>query len=142
MGGWKTPPSAVPGEKARYLKGNKVTFFKVVFLSVLGPIYFRYHVPFTELKSLVFNPYSINYCWPHICAGCPSGKKSFKSEEGKFYCCFVSFSKAFDTVNRKYLIYCLIQTRLYGKLPKIIKGIYERIEAVVRINQSIPDFPL
>ena len=57
-------------------------------------------------------------------------------------CCFVDFSKAFDTVNRKYLIYCLIKNRLHGELAKIIKSIYERVEAVVRINQSITDFPL
>ena len=58
----------------------------------------------------------------------------------KFYCCFVDFSKAFDTVNRKCLIYCLIQTGLHGKLLKIIRSIYERVEATVRINQSITDF--
>ena len=61
-------------------------------------------------------------------------------KRGKFYCCFADFSKAFDTVNRKYLIYCLIQNGLHGKLLKIIRSIYERVEAAVRINQSITDF--
>ena len=61
-------------------------------------------------------------------------------KRGKFYCCFVDFSKAFDTANRKYLIYCQIQNRLHGKLPKITRSIYERVEAAMRINQSIADF--
>ena len=61
-------------------------------------------------------------------------------KRGKFYCCFVDFSKAFDTVNRKYLIYCLIQNGLHGKFLKIIRSIYKRVEAAVRINQSITDF--
>ena len=61
-------------------------------------------------------------------------------KRGKFYCCFVDFSKAFDTVNRKYLIHCLIQNGLHGKLLKIIRSIYELVEAAVRINQSITDF--
>ena len=67
-------------------------------------------------------------------------EKYLSRKRGKFYCCFVDFSKAFDTVNRKYLIYCLIQNGLHGKLLKIIRSIYERVEAAVRINQSITDF--
>ena len=47
-------------------------------------------------------------------------------KRGKFYCCFVDFSKAFDTVNRKYLIYCLIQNGLHGKLLKIIRSTRNR----------------
>ena len=35
-------------------------------------------------------------------------KRYLSRKRGKFYCCFVDFSKVFDTVNRKYLIYCLI----------------------------------
>ena len=61
-------------------------------------------------------------------------------KRGKFYCCFVDFSKAFDTVNRKYLIYCLTQNGLHGKLLIIIRSIYKRVEAAVRIYQSIIDF--
>ena len=48
-------------------------------------------------------------------------------KRGKFYCCFDDFSKAFDTVNRKCLIYCLIQNGLHSKLLKFIRSIYERV---------------
>ena len=61
-------------------------------------------------------------------------------KKGKFYCCFVDFSNAFDTVNRKHLIHCLNQNGSHGKLLKIIRSIYEQVEAAVRINQSITDF--
>ena len=94
-----------------------------------------------EFNALRF----VNYTVPKFCstyAVATLVERNRSRKRGKFYCCFVNFSKAFDTVNRKYLIYCLIQNRLYGKLPKIIKSIYERVEAVVRINQSITDFPL
>ena len=67
---------------------------------------------------------------------CALAERYLSRKRGKFYCCFVDFSKAFDTVNRKYLIYCLIQNGLHGKLLKIIRSIYERAEAAVRVNHK------
>ena len=34
----------------------------------------------------------------------------------RFYCLFVDFSKAFDGVNRDYLIYTLIKNGMHGKI--------------------------
>ena len=36
-------------------------------------------------------------------------------KRGRFYCIFVDFSKAFDTVNRNYLSYSLIKSGMHGK---------------------------
>ena len=60
----------------------------------------------------------------HVCVLGAQAERCLSSKKGNFYCCFVDFSKAFDTVNRKYLIYCLIQNGLHGKLLKIIRSIY------------------
>ena len=38
---------------------------------------------------------------------------------GRFYCMFVDFSKAFDTVNRNHLIYTLIKQGMHGKMLKL-----------------------
>ena len=37
-------------------------------------------------------------------------------KKGRFYCMFVDFSKAFDTVNRDYLIYTVIKQGMHGKM--------------------------
>ena len=37
-------------------------------------------------------------------------------KKGRFYCMFVDFSKAFDTVNRDYLTYMLIKQGMHGKM--------------------------
>ena len=36
-------------------------------------------------------------------------------KRGSFYCMFVDFSKAFDTVNRNYLFYSQIKSEKHGK---------------------------
>ena len=49
-------------------------------------------------------------------------------KKGLFYCMFVDFSRAFDTVNRDYLIYTLIKQDMHGKMLKLIRKIYSKVQ--------------
>ena len=48
-------------------------------------------------------------------------------KRGRFYCLFVDFSKAFDTVNCDFLIYSLIKSGMHGKMLKLIQKVYSKV---------------
>ena len=50
---------------------------------------------------------------------------------------FVDFSKAFDTVNRYYLIYTLIKQGMHGKMLKLVRDIYSKVKATVRTKDGL-----
>ena len=52
-------------------------------------------------------------------------------KRGCFYCMFVDFAKAFDTVNRDYLIYSLVKSGMHGRMLKLIREVYPTIKATV-----------
>ncbi|XP_078607973.1 uncharacterized protein LOC144879949 [Branchiostoma floridae x Branchiostoma japonicum] len=56
---------------------------------------------------------------------------------GRFYCAFVDFSKAFDSVNRAYLWIKLLQGGLSTKMVKLVQALYEEVKSCVRINEEI-----
>ena len=58
-------------------------------------------------------------------------------KKGRFYCMFVDFSKAFDTVNRDYLIYTLIKQGMHGKMLKLVREIYSQVKATVRTKDGL-----
>ena len=46
---------------------------------------------------------------------------------------FVDFSKAFDSVNRDYLIYyTLIKQGMHGKMLKLVRETYSKVKATAR----------
>ena len=61
-------------------------------------------------------------------------------KRGRFYCMFVDFSKAFDTVNRNYLFYSLIKSGMHGKMLQLIIEIYSNVKATVRTDEGLTDF--
>ena len=61
-------------------------------------------------------------------------------KRGRFYCMFVDFSKAFDTVNRTYLFYSLIKSGMHGKMLQLIREIYSNVKATVRTDEGLTDF--
>ena len=67
--------------------------------------------------------------------------KFLLGKRGRFYCMFVDFSKAFDTVNRNYLFYSLIKSGLHGKMLQLIGEVYSNVNATVGTNEGLTDFP-
>ena len=52
------------------------------------------------------------------------------------YACFVDFSKAFDTVWRKGLLYKLILNGLSYKFIKVIENMYKEIKCSVKLSNG------
>ena len=62
--------------------------------------------------------------------------KFLTRKKGRFYCLFVDFSKAFDCVNRDYLIYTLINNGMHGKMLKLLRDVYSNVMASVKTKQG------
>ena len=60
-------------------------------------------------------------------------------KRGRFYCLFVDFSKAFDTVNRDFLIYSLIKSGMHGKMLTLIQKVYSKVTAAVRTQEGLTE---
>ena len=58
----------------------------------------------------------------------------FKSKKSKLYCCFVDFTKAFDSVWRDGLWQKLLKHGIQGKTFDIIKNMYNEIKSCVTVN--------
>ena len=57
-------------------------------------------------------------------------------KRGRFYCMFVGFAKAFDAVNRDYLIYSLGKSGMHGRVLKLIREVYSTVKATVRTDRA------
>jgi hypothetical protein len=55
-------------------------------------------------------------------------------KKSKFYCAFIDFSKAFDTVNRTKLWYILIKKGIHGKMISILENMYAQMRSSVRVE--------
>ena len=60
-------------------------------------------------------------------------------KRGRFYCLFVDLSKAFDTVNRHFLIYSLIKSGMLEKILKIIRKVYSKVTSSVRAQGGLTE---
>ena len=63
----------------------------------------------------------------------------FFRKRGRFYCMFVDFSKAFDTVNINYLFYSLTKSGMHGKMLQLIRKVYSNVKGTVCIDE-VTDF--
>lgn len=55
-----------------------------------------------------------------------------KAQKGKLFCCFIDFSKAFDSVWRNGLWYKLLKHNINGKLFQVIYNMYQNIRSCVK----------
>ena len=62
--------------------------------------------------------------------------KQFHKNE-KLYCCFVDFSKAFDTVWRKGLLAKLKTFGIHGKMLSVIEDLYSNTNGHVTVGDFI-----
>ena len=65
--------------------------------------------------------------------------ESFLSTRKRLYCCFVDFTRAFDTVNRQYLWYKLRMQGVGSKLLKIIQSLYHDFKACVKWDDKLSE---
>lgn len=61
------------------------------------------------------------------------------SQHTKLYCCFVDFSKAFDTIPRAQLWKVLDDLGIYGNMLQAIKSIYATVQARVKTPEGYTD---
>jgi hypothetical protein len=67
-------------------------------------------------------------------------QKYLDRKKSKFYCAFIDFSKAFDTVNRTKLWYILIRKGIHGKMINILENMYAQVKSSVRIGKCRTSF--
>ena len=64
----------------------------------------------------------------------------FKLKKKKLFCCFVDYTKAFDSIWREALWHKLINNGIQGKILNVIKSLYARVKSCVFLNGSKSDF--
>ncbi|MEW8546755.1 MAG: reverse transcriptase family protein, partial [Candidatus Thiodiazotropha sp.] len=67
-------------------------------------------------------------------------QKYLSKKNGRFYCLFVDFSKAFDTIDHAKLLTCLADRGVGGKLLKVLKSMYCKLRSCVQNNGRYTDF--
>ncbi|XP_077978836.1 uncharacterized protein LOC144434256 [Glandiceps talaboti] len=63
-----------------------------------------------------------------------------RRRRGKFFCLFVDFAKAFDSVNYHYLFIKLQSIGLSGKMFNIIKSMYDDVKSCVKLDRGISEY--
>ena len=58
---------------------------------------------------------------------------------GRFYCAFIDFKKAFDSVDRKKLLFLLHTKGCHGKMYNILRSMYESVSSCVRSSSGITE---
>ena len=61
------------------------------------------------------------------------------NEKKKLYCAFLDFEKAFDKLNRGFLIQKLINENVSSKMIIAIKSMYSVIKACVKYKNTVSD---
>lgn len=67
-------------------------------------------------------------------------QKYLSKPRGRFYCIFVDFSKAFDSVPHAHLWYKLIHDyKLHGKVIQVLRSLYSQLASVVNTKQGLSE---
>ena len=64
-------------------------------------------------------------------------RKYLRKKGGRFYCAFIDFSKAFDSVDRNALWQKLLQNNISTCMLKMLMNIYRSVGAVVMTNEGV-----
>ena len=62
------------------------------------------------------------------------------SNKNRLYCCFVDYTKAFDTIDRLNLWYKFSKIDICGKLLSVIKSMYENVKTCITVDRFYSDF--
>ena len=63
-----------------------------------------------------------------------------KLKKKKLYCIFVDFEKAFDFIQRNFLLFKLLQNNINGKFFRVIENMYQDIKSRITHNNEKSDF--
>ena len=61
-------------------------------------------------------------------------------KKGRFYCIFVDFSQAFDTIVHKHLWYKIIRSGIHGKFLNVLRSMYGQLTSCDKTNKGSPKF--
>ena len=64
------------------------------------------------------------------------GQKYLSKKGGRFYCLFVDFSKAFDTISHVKLINCLIRKDVGSNYLKLLISMYSGLYSCFKISEN------
>ena len=67
-------------------------------------------------------------------------QKYVSKSKGRFYCLYVDFAKAFDTIDHSKLLTCLADRGVVGKLLKILKSMYSKLHSCVQYDKHFTKF--
>ena len=67
-------------------------------------------------------------------------QKDITKRKGRFYCLFIDFSSAFDTVQHKLLWYMLTKKGVHGKIFNVLKSMYAQLESCVLTPQGLTEY--
>ena len=65
---------------------------------------------------------------------------SYISKNKRLYCCFVDYTKAFDSIQHYHLWRRLSKVGVNGKLFTVIKSMYDDVKSCSRLNNEYSDF--
>ena len=58
-------------------------------------------------------------------------QKYLSRSKGRFYCLFIDFSKAFDSIPHNFLWFKLINDGIHGKILHVIKSMYQQLSSSI-----------
>jgi hypothetical protein len=61
-------------------------------------------------------------------------------KDKRLYCCFVDYTRAFDSVTHSKLWQKLVRCGITGKLLNVIRSMYGKIKSCVKLNGKCSDF--
>ena len=65
-------------------------------------------------------------------------EKYVAKKKGRFYCAFIDFSKAFDSIPQSCTTDCY-KTRVHGKILTVLKSLYSNLNACARTKEGLTD---
>ena len=63
----------------------------------------------------------------------------YSSKRKRLYCCYIDYSKAFDTISRSELWSKLIKCNVSGKIFRVVYNMYKSAKSCVAINDLLTD---
>ena len=67
------------------------------------------------------------------------GQKYLSRKGGRFYCVFVDFSRAFDSIPHAHLWYRLINIGIHGKTLRVLRSMYSKLKSCVKTNSGLTE---
>jgi hypothetical protein len=67
-------------------------------------------------------------------------QKHLSKKKGRYYCAFIDFSKAFDSISHNLLWFRLYTEGMHGKFMKVMISMYENLKSCVLTPEGITEF--